>query len=226
MMGGMTRTRYAAGAAALTMTGGAVTMLVALVAAPGPWWQGYVSEAGTFGQPHAAPYRWGLLGFALGVAVLGRALRAGARGAVATACLLGAAVMAGTSAVVPCSNRCPLPPYEATTAADVVHTAASIAGLVVLAGAMAAIALTGPRPATRRLAAGAVTLTVPLGAALGLTMLLAGRGPLSAVLERVVLAVAVSWLVGTALLTAAAPAVTTPPGSPSRAGRGSGRGAR
>jgi uncharacterized protein DUF998 len=197
---GMTRTRYAAAAGALAVTGGAVAMLVALVALPGPWWQGYVSEAGTSGQPHAVAYRWGLLCLALGVGLLGGALRPTAR--LVPACLLAAAVMAGTSGVVPCSAGCPLPPYETTTIASVVHTAASITGLVVLAAAMATTALTGPGSTTRRLAAGAVALTVPLGAALGLTMLLAGRGTLGAVLERLVLVVAVSWLVGTGLLTA------------------------
>lgn len=196
----MTSTRLAAGAAALAVTAGAGTMLAALIAAPGPWWQGYVSEAGTAGRPHADAYRWGLLLLGVGVAVLGRALRPGPR--VVAACLTTAAVLAGASAAVPCSSRCPLPPYEPTTPADVVHTAASIAGMVMLAGAMAAVALTGHRRATRRLAAGAVAVVVPLGAALGLTMLLAGRGPLGAALERLLLAAAVSWLVGTALLSA------------------------
>jgi hypothetical protein len=192
----MIRTRTAGAAAALAVTGGAVTMLVALVAVPGPWWQGYVSEAGTSGQPHATAYRWGLLLLATGVGVLGGALHR----RVVTAFLLVAAVMAGTSGVVPCSRGCPLPPYETTTAASVVHTAASIVGLVVLAAAMAATALDrAAARVARRLAAGAVALTVPLGAALGLTMLLAGRGTLAAVLERLVLVAAVSWLVGTGL---------------------------
>jgi hypothetical membrane protein len=186
-------------AAACTVTGGAVLMLLALVAAPGPWWQGYVSEAGTAGQPYAIPYRCGLIALALGVALLGRALRTARIAAVALGI---AAVFAGVSGVVPCSNRCPLPPYEPTTVADVVHTAASILGMAVLAGAMAAVCFARVRPATRRLAVVAVALTVPLCAALGLTMLLAGRGTPGAVLERTVLVVAVNWLVGTAILTA------------------------
>jgi hypothetical protein len=197
----MTRTRVVAGAAALAVAAGAAVMLTALVAAPGAWWQGYVSEAGTAGQPYAAAYRWGLLGLGVGVAALGRALRPGLR--VAAGCLTVAAVLAGASAAVPCSDRCPLPPYEPTTLADVVHTAASIVGMVVLAGAMATVARAGARAATRRLATAAVVVIVPLGAALGLTMLIAGRGTTGAVLERLVLVVAVSWLVGTALLTAA-----------------------
>jgi hypothetical protein len=189
-----TRTRLAA-AAAFTVTGGAGGMLFALVSGPGPWWQGYVSEAGAAGRPYAIVYRLGLILLALGVALLGRALRR------AGLLLLVAAVLAGTSSVVPCSSRCPLPPYEPTTPADVVHTAASILGMAVLAAAMAVTWAAAVRPAIRRLAAAALTLTVPLGAAVGLTMLFAGRGTTGALLERILLVVAVSWLVGTALFT-------------------------
>jgi hypothetical protein len=221
MMVGMTSNRLAAATAALTMSGGAATMLVALVADSGSWWRGYVSEAGTAGQPYAVAYRCGLLLLALGVALLAFALRPGGRSttqgpahrrgrAVAAMCLGTAAVLAGVSGVVPCSTQCPLPPYQPTTRADVLHTAASMLGILALATAMAAIGFTGPRSATRRLAAGAVALTVPVGAALGLTMLFAGRNALGAVLERLLLVVGIGWLVGTALLTAAGP----PPEAP------------
>ena len=73
MMEGMTR-RYAA-ASALTVTAGALTMLVSLIAAPGSWLVGYVSEAGTSGLPYAVPYRCGLVLLAAGVALLGAAVR-------------------------------------------------------------------------------------------------------------------------------------------------------
>jgi len=180
---------------------GALTMLAGLIAAPGPWTQGYVSEAGTAGMPLAVAYRWGLAGLALGVALLGRALHHDSR---PVAMLLGgAAVLAATSGAVPCTGGCPLPPYESTTVADVTHTVASVVGMVVLTGAMALIALSRPFDVVlRRLAATTVVVIVPLGAGLGLTMLLAGRGPLSAALERATLVVAVSWLVGTAIATA------------------------
>jgi hypothetical protein len=191
----MTGKRLAAAAAALSVTAGAGVMLFALAAGPGPWGQGYVSEAGAAGRPYALVYRLGLVLLALGVALLGRALRR------AGLLLLVAAVLAGTSSVVPCTDRCPLPPYEPTSLPDVVHTAASILGMAVLAAAMAVTWTAASRPAIRRLAATALTLTVPLSASLGLTMVLAGRGTTGAVLERVLLAVAVSWLVGTALLT-------------------------
>jgi hypothetical protein len=205
--GGVTASRIAA-TATLLVTGGAVVMLAALVAGPGPWWQGYVSEAGVAGRPYAMVYRLGLVVLALGVALLGRALpsaRVALLGRVvpsAGVLLLIAAVLAGTSGVVPCSARCPLPPYEPTTRADVVHTAASILGMAVLAAAMAVTWWVAARPAMRRLTAVALALTLPLSAALGLTMLLAGRGTVGALLERTLLVVTVSWLVGAGLLTA------------------------
>lgn len=188
-----------AGAAVLA---GALTMLAGLVAAPGPWTAGYVSEAGTTGRPLAIAYRCGLVGLALGVALLGRVLRRDSR---PVAVLLGlTAVLAAASGAVPCSSGCPLPPYEPTTVADVTHTVASVLGMVLLAGAMALVALSTPFDAgTRRLAAAALAIVVPLGAALGLTMLLAGRGQLGATLERALLVAAVSWLVGTSIAAAA-----------------------
>ncbi|WP_436532280.1 DUF998 domain-containing protein [Actinoplanes sp. HUAS TT8] len=186
--------RRLAAVAAVAVTAGAGVMLAALVADPGPWWRGYVSEAGAAGHPYAIIYRLGLVLLAIGVALLGRAQpRIGLL-------LLVAAGLAGTSGVVPCSDGCPLPPFEPTTLTDVVHTAASILGMFVLAAAMAA------RPAPRSLSTVALALTVPLGAALGLMMLFAGRGATSAILERVLLVVAVSWLVGIALATVFDPA--------------------
>ena len=72
-MCGVTRTRLLAAGAGFAVLAGAIVMLVALVAAPGPWLRGYVSEAGTAGQPFAGAYRWGLLVLALGVALLSAA---------------------------------------------------------------------------------------------------------------------------------------------------------
>lgn len=208
----MTRTGLTASAGGAAVAAGAGVMLAALVAAPGPWTRGYVSEAGTAGQPYAVTYRWGLIVLGLGVALLGLALVRRAAGSphaavgsglAAGLLLLPAAVLASVSGAVPCSNQCPLPPYEPTTVSDVVHTAASILGMVLLAAAMLAVSLADARRALRRLSAVACALTVPLGGALGLTMLLVGRGPLGATLERMLLVVSVSWLVGSALLVAA-----------------------
>lgn len=189
--------RVAAVGGSVVVTAGAVVMLVALVAPAGSWWDGYVSEAGTAGQPYAIPYRAGLVLLAAGVALIGQALRALRAASVA---LFVAAGLAATSGLVACTDRCPLPPYEPTTVADVVHAAASVLGMVVLAGAMVLIWLADLRTAVTRLAGVAVTLIVPLGAVLGLLMLFVGRGDFGALVERAVLVVAVSWLVGTGLL--------------------------
>lgn len=224
--------RLTAVAAALAVAGGAGTMVFTLAAGPGPWWQGYVSEAGTEGQPYALAYRWGLVTLALGVALLsaawsaapGRAGRpAGTRrlladrlarvprfrrrllDGTATVWALGvAAVLGAVSGAVPCSHQCPLPPYEPTTVADVVHAAASVVGLVMLAVAMAAMWFSADGRIVRWLAGAAVLPMVPLGATLGVIMLAAGRVTAGAVLERLVLLIAVVWLTGVALLTARA----------------------
>ncbi len=172
-------------------------MLVALVVGPRGWWDGYVSEAGTGGQPYAITYRSGLVLLAVGVALLGLALR---RMRLVSASLVIAAVLAATSGLVACSDTCPLPPYEPSTPADIVHATASVVGMIVLAAAMVLIWFTDPRPVMRRLAAGALVLVVPLGAALGATMLFVGRSDFGAVVERLVLIVAVSWLVGAGLV--------------------------
>jgi hypothetical protein len=209
-MSGVTRTRLLAAGAGVAVLTGAMVMLVALAAGPGSWLRGYVSEAGTAGQPYAVAYRWGLLVLALGVALLSAAFGAHPRVTRAAplrsgfliAVLLGlAALLAATSGAVACSDRCPLPPFEPTTVADVVHTGASIVGMILLALAMLAACVADLRPALRRLSAVAATLTVPLGIAMGLTMLLAGRGTLGASLERMLLVISVSWLIGTSLLT-------------------------
>jgi uncharacterized protein DUF998 len=185
----------AAGCAVLS---GAILMVVALVAAPGPWSSGYVSEAGTPDRPLAVAYRIGVIVLAAGVALLGVAVH---RQAPPAAALLGlAAVLAATSGSVACTSQCPLPPFEPTTAADVVHAAAAIAGMAMLAAAMGAIMLSSADRVLRRLAAAGAVLTVPTGAALGLTMLFLGRGTLVAVLERILLAIAISWLIGTSIL--------------------------
>jgi hypothetical protein len=186
-----------AGAAAAAVLAGSGAMLAALVAAPGSWLEGYVSEAGTAGQPLAAAYRWGLILLAGGVALLAVALAPRTRTAAA---LLGlAAPLALTSAAVRCSHECPLPPREPTTVPDVVHAGAGIAGMMLLAGAMAVLAATPVRPALRRLAIAGAVSTVPLGAAFGLALLVAGRGPVTAITERILLAVAVCWLAATAV---------------------------
>jgi hypothetical protein len=202
----VTRYRLFAAAAALAVPAGALIMLAVLLAQPGSWLAGYVSEAGTASRPFFLAYRCGRVLLGLGVLLLGVAL---SHMPVAGALLWVASGLAATSGVVPCSRGCPLPPYEPTTLQDVVHTAASVLGMILLAAAMVAVALLGTDAALRALALGAAALTVPLGGALGLTMLFVGRGTLGADLERLVLAVAVTWLTGSAItLGARSPAMS------------------
>ncbi|GLY94679.1 DUF998 domain-containing protein [Actinoplanes sp. NBRC 103695] len=185
-------------AAVVAVLGGALTILVGLVAAPGSWLRGYVSEAGVAGLPLAGVYRAGFAALAIGVACLGLSRRT----RVVAVTLLAAALLCGTAGAVPCTGGCPLPPFEVTSVGDVVHAAAAILGMVALAGAMVASWWTTGDRVVRRVSGVAAAFTVPLGGALGLTMLFAGRVALGAILERVLLVLAVSWLIGVALTTA------------------------
>lgn len=192
--------RLRAAASAGVVLAGAVLALAALLRTPGPWWSGYVSEAGVSGQPWAYAYRGGLVLIALGVALLGWSFTG------LPALLLGvAAALAATSGAVPCSAHCPLPPYERSTLSDVVHASAGVTGMIVLTAAMAAIARTGRPAAMRRLGWSGVALMVPLGGTLGPVMLFVGRSPAGAGLERVLLLVAILWLIAAGLLRAGRP---------------------
>jgi hypothetical protein len=200
--------RAAAGAGSAVLLG-AVVMTVALIAAPGPWTQGYVSEAGTADMPQASAYRWGLLLLALGVALLGAAVAPLTR--PAGLLLAAAGGLAATTAAVPCSAGCPLPPYEVTTAADLAHTGASILGMAVCAVAMLFLAVAPAATlALRWLSAGAAVLTFPMGVTEGIGMLVAGRGPFTAQVERVLLVVVVCWLISAAAVAARSKPLVAP----------------
>ncbi len=178
---------------------GAVLALVALLERPGPWWSGYVSEAGVSGLPWAWAYRGGLVLIGAGVGLLGWSFT----GPVAL--LLGvSAVLAATSGAVPCSAHCPLPPYEPATLFDVVHAAAGVLGMIVLTAAMAVIAWTARSAALRGLAWFGVAVMVPVGGVLGLVMLFVGRSTAGADLERVLLVVAILWLIAAAIVRTSA----------------------
>ena len=109
------------------------------------------------------------------------------------------------SGAVTCSAGCPLPPFERATAADLVHGGASIAATASVVLAMVTLAVSGPAgPALRRLAGLAAAVALPLCAAVGLAMLVLGRGAVVGVLERLVLALAVLWGLSTATALALA----------------------
>ncbi|WP_307854680.1 DUF998 domain-containing protein [Micromonospora sp. C31] len=191
----------AASASAACVVGGAVAVTVAVVAGPGPGLTGYVSEAGVTDSAYAPAYRIGVFALAVGLLLLAAALPPVLR---AAAVLLGCgSVFALVSGAVTCSAGCPLPPFERATTADLVHGAASILAVAAVVLAMLATTFTRAAPsALRRLAAVALAVALPLAGATAVAMLVVGRGGLVAVLERLLLLVAVLW--GTATATAVA----------------------
>nr|WP_246382716.1 DUF998 domain-containing protein [Micromonospora jinlongensis] len=182
---------------------GAVAVTVAVVAGPGPGLTGYVSEAGIAGSGHATTYRIGILALAAALLLVGAALPPGVW--AAPALLATGAVFTAVSGAVTCSAGCPLPPFERATAADLVHGGTSIAATASVVLAMVTLAVSGPAgPVLRRLAGLAAAVSLPLCAAVGLAMLVLGRGAVVGVLERLVLAVAVLWGLATATALALA----------------------
>ncbi|MEU7922266.1 DUF998 domain-containing protein [Micromonospora zamorensis] len=195
--------RVAGSAAAGCALAGAVAVTVAVVAGPGPGLTGYVSEAGIAGSGHATTYRIGILALAAALLLVGAALPPGVW--AAPALLATGAVFTAVSGAVTCSAGCPLPPFERATAADLVHGGTSIAATASVVLAMVTLAVSGPAgPALRRLAGLAAAVALPLCAAVGLAMLVLGRGAVVGVLERLVLAVAVLWGLSTATALALA----------------------
>ncbi|MEV4122247.1 DUF998 domain-containing protein [Micromonospora sp. NPDC049645] len=190
--------RAAGSAGAGCIVAGAVAVTLAVVAGPGPGLTGYVSEAGIAGSEHASTYRIGILALAGALLLIGAALPPGVW-AAAPALLATGAVFTAVSGAVTCSDGCPLPPFERATAADLVHGGASIGATAAVVFAMITLAVSASAGATvRRLAGVAAALALPLCAAVGLAMLVIGRGPVVGVLERLILTVAVLWGLSTA----------------------------
>ncbi|WP_030489507.1 DUF998 domain-containing protein [Micromonospora chokoriensis] len=189
--------RVAGSAAVGCALAGAVAVTLAVVAGPGSGLTGYVSEAGIADTGHAATYRLGVLALAGALLLIGAALPPGVW--AAPGLLAAGAVCTAVSGVVTCSDGCPLPPFERTTAADLVHGGASIVATAAVVFAMITLAVSGPAgPTVRRLAGVAAALTLPLCVTVGLAMLVIGRGPVVGVLERLILALTVLWGVTTA----------------------------
>ncbi|HEY0700509.1 MAG TPA: DUF998 domain-containing protein [Micromonospora sp.] len=185
--------RVAAAGSALGTLAGAVAVTVAVVAGPGPGLTGYVSEAGIAGSRYATTYRWGILALAAGLLLLALALPRVLR---YPAGLLGvAAVSTVVSGAVTCSAGCPLPPFEATTVADLVHGAASIAAAAACVFAMFLLTVSAHTPpALRRVSATATAVALPLALSVAVGMVTVGRGSLVGGLERLFLADAVLWV--------------------------------
>ncbi|WP_431935140.1 DUF998 domain-containing protein [Micromonospora sp. RP3T] len=191
--------RVAAAGAAACVLAGAVAVTVAVIAGPGPGPTGYVSEAGVADSGYAGAYRMGIFTLAAALLLLAGALPAVAR---AASVLLGVGAVATVlSGTVTCSAGCPLPPFEAATVADLVHGGASIAATAAVVFAMLAlVCCPAAGAALRRVAAVGAALALPLAGAVGLAMLLVGRGTLVGVLERVLLGATAAWGLTTAVV--------------------------
>jgi Protein of unknown function (DUF998) len=189
--------RLAAGGAAAAGVVGAGGLLVAAVRGGV---LGYLSEAGTPGAPSARLYQLSIWALAVSLALLAVAARPAVRSAAVA--LLAAAPFAAVSGAVTCTAGCPLPPYEPSTGRDLVHAGASIAALSLFALAMLLVAAYAQSAPLRRVSRVGAAVGVPLLAASGVALLIAGRGVLTGVVERLALAALLGWLVAAAMLLA------------------------
>jgi hypothetical protein len=202
--------RFFAVAAFIVTVVGAGLLISAVAAIPRLWLGGYVSEAGVASSGHATTYRLGVAVLALGQALFAVALLLSApseraRWVSAVPLTVGLvavdAVFGGVSAVVSCSPGCPLPPHETPAARDLVHGGASILAVGLLSLALLCVAVLWPPGPLVRPSRITAAVVVPLVAASGLAILIAGRGYVTGLLERAVLAGAIGWtLVACALL--------------------------
>jgi hypothetical protein len=203
-------------AAAACTVGGVLAVAVSVVAGPGPGLARYVSEAGVRSSPYASMYRLGILGLAAALLLLAAALPATLRRSAAL--LAASGTSAVLSAAVACSDRCPLPPFQRATVADLLHGGASIAAVAGCVFAMLALAVSPDvsRP-LRWLAVTATSVALPLSATVGVAMLMVGRGAVVGLVERVLLADLALWVLASALTigfahAAAGGRMRSPPG--------------
>jgi hypothetical protein len=170
--------RVASVLALLLTAAGALLMTAAVVAIPPLWWDGFISEAGVGSPGHAATYRLGATGLAVGQAMFAVALSSVDRSPVvplAVGLLAADAAFGTVSAAVSCSPGCPLPPHETPTARDLVHGGASILAVGLLSLAMLALALFGSDGRFAGPSRVAAALVTPLVVLDGLAILVLGR---------------------------------------------------
>lgn len=203
------RSRWSAGFAAVLAVAGTTAVMYALGVLPEPWTRGYISEGGVASSPRDGIYRAGILALAGSLALLGAALRRLVP--FVFAMLAVAAVFGVLSSAVSCTPGCPLPPYEPSTAADLVHAGASVVAVGLAVVAMAAVALIALQPVLRRTARVFAVVTLPLALLLVVGLLAIGRGLFTSVLERVALVPVVLWVVVTGVLLCRLPRVLMPP---------------
>lgn len=147
------------------------------------------------------PARSALARSALARSALARsALARSALARSAAGLLVAAAVATAVSGAVTCTNGCPLPPFEVVTAADLVHGGASVVAVACCVFAMLALACSPDlTPAVRRLAVAGLAGAMPLSGAVGVAMLVVGRGMVVGVLERILLGLVVLWVATSAV---------------------------
>lgn len=183
-------------ATAAAVTGlGAGGLLVAASDTPS---SSFVSEAGVDTAAFPLLYRASIWCVAVALALLAVPARRSA--GLAALALAVAAPFAALSATVTCSPGCPLPPFEVPATRDLLHAGGTIVALLLCGAAMLVYAMTPPNAPLRRLGRVGVAVPVPLLGLAGAALVLAGRGMLTGVLERVALAAAFGWLIAAALL--------------------------
>ncbi|WP_433611093.1 DUF998 domain-containing protein [Dactylosporangium sp. CA-139114] len=184
--------RWSATASAATGCTGAAGLTAAVATSPPAT---YVSESGVPGAPHAGLYAASMLFLALSLALL--AIPARRSCWLIAASLALAAPLAAVSSAVHCSPGCPLPPYEAPAARDLVHAVAAIAALLLCALAILLYSLRPPPDRwTGRLGIAVAYPPLLLSAA---GILFAGRSLFTGVMERAALVAVSVWVVLTAI---------------------------
>ena len=192
---------------------GAIYIVIGVAALPDPWTGGYVSEAGASSASQHSLYRVGILLVSIALGLLAAAVAAAVASPVAHplvprwfptawALLLAAAGLGAVSSRVSCTTGCPLPPYQTTTARDLVHAGTSVAAVGFVGLSMLVLVLTDPPGSVRRLARwGAVVCWPPL-VFLAVAILAVGHGALTAITERIALALVLLWALTTAAVIA------------------------
>jgi len=194
---------FAAAAGLAAVIAGAC-LSVAAVRTPGYSAADYLSELGVGAAPRSALYRVAVLYAALGVGMLGGALR---RVRLVSGFLLVSAALFVGSASVTCTPGCPLPPHNPdTTLRDVFHAGTSAGALGFAGLAMLALAARWPDRLVAAVSRVAGWLMVGLIAAAGTALLVQSAGLANGMLERAVVAVALGWLLVVSVAVAIRPA--------------------
>ena len=216
--------RCAAALASVLAVAAGILVVIALAGMRDPWTGGYVSEAGVATYPRVWVYRSGILVVSAALALLGLVWAAATRrmdinaavlrtgflriGALVAGLLIAAGLLGVVSASVSCTAGCPLPPYEHTTAMNLVHAGASSLAIGLAVVAMLVIAATSTDGPMRSSARIGFILTGPTLVALAVCLLALGRATPTAILERIVLTEVLAWLAATSIRLTISPRAT------------------